>query len=481
MDSVQFALALDHFDVTVHQPHPPGYFLYVMLGRVFNKFINDPNTTFISISIIFSVLTVLVTYRLGEELFDSRCATIAALYAVVSPNLWFHGEVALSYTVESFFSALIALLCWRIHNGKTQYIWMLALAMAVAGGVRQNTPVFLAPVCLYSLRKVSIPKVLAVFCVFVVFSLFWFIPMTRMTGGFDSYVEALRQIWLSTAAPNTVFHKGWQALTHHSFILFNFVAYGIGGGIVVLIFFLYYVIRNRKCISIDTPKATFSSLWILPSFLFFLLISIGPSVPGHVLIFLPPLLLLAAKSTVCLSDELTRLLNRDFLFPITFILILTNLYIFFCLTYPVSYPTIREHDRTLSTVIAKMKVFDPTAFVLFMDENDIYYGLSHAIYYLPDYRSYDSGIISFSRKENLKIWGGYGKRTLLTDKIVLPEGTNNFATLLFTEEKNRLAPKGGCKIENLLPGVSLVSGHVACLNEIYPKLELCRRLSHITN
>src|SRR5439155_8397165 len=32
-DAVQFALALREYDVVKHQPHPPGYILYVGLGR----------------------------------------------------------------------------------------------------------------------------------------------------------------------------------------------------------------------------------------------------------------------------------------------------------------------------------------------------------------------------------------------------------------------------------------------------------------
>ena len=34
LDSVNYAFALDHFDPVAHQPQPPGYFLYVLLGRV---------------------------------------------------------------------------------------------------------------------------------------------------------------------------------------------------------------------------------------------------------------------------------------------------------------------------------------------------------------------------------------------------------------------------------------------------------------
>ena len=198
MDSIQFALALEHFDVTVHQPHPPGYFLYVMLGRLFNFFIRDPNTTFITISILFSALTVVVVYYLGKELFDSKCALIAALFAITSPNLWFHGELALSYAVEAFFSVFIAFLCWKIYNGKENYIWLLAIVVAIAGGIRQNTPVFLFPLCLFSVWKLPLRKILASVCLFAGSTLLWFVPMTRMTGGLNAYMAAFRQLWASS-------------------------------------------------------------------------------------------------------------------------------------------------------------------------------------------------------------------------------------------------------------------------------------------
>src|SRR4030042_238026 len=71
-DSVQFALALEDYDITVHQPHPPGYFLYVMLGRLVNLFVKDANTTFIFISILFSSLQVVTLSFFGIEIFDTQ-------------------------------------------------------------------------------------------------------------------------------------------------------------------------------------------------------------------------------------------------------------------------------------------------------------------------------------------------------------------------------------------------------------------------
>src|SRR5438445_8401868 len=88
-DSVQFALALEKYDVYLHQPHPPGYFLYVMAGKLVNYFIQDANASFIAISVVASALTVVAVYYLARAIFDEGTAWCAGMLAVTSPLLWF--------------------------------------------------------------------------------------------------------------------------------------------------------------------------------------------------------------------------------------------------------------------------------------------------------------------------------------------------------------------------------------------------------
>ncbi len=52
IDSVQSAPGTDEFNVPLHQPHPPGYFLYVMAGRLARLLFHDPNTALVSISAV---------------------------------------------------------------------------------------------------------------------------------------------------------------------------------------------------------------------------------------------------------------------------------------------------------------------------------------------------------------------------------------------------------------------------------------------
>src|SRR6185295_7552782 len=63
-DAVQFALALREYDVVKHQPHPPGYILYVALGRLVHGWTGDPAAAYVVLAVLFSGLGTFVVYLL---------------------------------------------------------------------------------------------------------------------------------------------------------------------------------------------------------------------------------------------------------------------------------------------------------------------------------------------------------------------------------------------------------------------------------
>jgi hypothetical protein len=91
VDSVNFAPALRRFDPTAHQPHPPGYFLYVCLDRLVNLLLPDANAALMAISIAASCGAAWMTHLLMEEWFGGRPALIALVLFLVSPHCLFHG------------------------------------------------------------------------------------------------------------------------------------------------------------------------------------------------------------------------------------------------------------------------------------------------------------------------------------------------------------------------------------------------------
>src|SRR5215467_1513328 len=91
LDSVNFALGMAHFDPGVHQPHPPGYFLYICCGRLLAHFTHDPNLALVLLSIAASCGTVVFIYLLAQKWFGRSSARFAAILFLVSPLAWFHG------------------------------------------------------------------------------------------------------------------------------------------------------------------------------------------------------------------------------------------------------------------------------------------------------------------------------------------------------------------------------------------------------
>src|SRR5207344_1777646 len=76
-DSVEFALAITDYNVVLSQPHAPGYFLYVMLGRLVNVLVGDPHASLVWMSIVGGAGLVGVTYLLGTALFGRTAGVIA--------------------------------------------------------------------------------------------------------------------------------------------------------------------------------------------------------------------------------------------------------------------------------------------------------------------------------------------------------------------------------------------------------------------
>lgn len=192
-DAVNYALALDHFDVRLGQPHAPGYPLYILLGRAFNLIFQDHLAALVWLSAVFSGLAVIATYLAGREMFGRRVGVIAALLLATSTLFWYLGEAAAPYTIDLFASALFGWLCYRLARSPGRAIvWISAVTLGLAGAFRLQTLVFLLPLFLYALRNRSWKMVAgAVGTVGLVFGAF-FGPAVMVSGGPSAFVRSMR-------------------------------------------------------------------------------------------------------------------------------------------------------------------------------------------------------------------------------------------------------------------------------------------------
>lgn len=377
-DSVQFALSISQFDVSLHQPQPPGYIIYVFIAKIINFLIPDAHLSLLILSILFSGLATSLLYLLGRSIFDRYTGLAASCLFISSPLIWFQGEVAFSYIVEAFFVILLILVCYQIGQGNSKLVFLSAIILGISGGVRQNTFLLLLPIFLYSLRTQNKRTYLFSTLILVLTVLMWFLPMVYLSKGFISYHSTVNRQWEYVVKSYTVFYGGWPAFINNFVYLLNFIIWSLCLGLIPFIIYLYYLVRNKMIFS--NKKSIFFLFWIVPSSLFYLTVHINN--PGYIMTFAPALFLICGKAISFLSPKIFR---RNFLL-IT--LCLFNLLIFIFSPLPVSVGEIKNHDFILSEKVKTIKHNFPADKTLILTLNYFYYGFRHAQYYLPDYCIY---------------------------------------------------------------------------------------------
>ncbi len=396
-DSVNFALGMEWFDVRLHQPHPPGYLLYVLLGRAVNLLVGDTNASLVWISVIFGGLTASAVYLLGRRLFGETEAVIAALFALTSPAFWFYGDVALTYIAEAFFVTAIALVCLETLHGDWRMALLSALLLGLAGGIRQTTLALMLPLWLFSLWRCSWRVRISAVCLLILTVLAWLIPTVVLSGGLGPYLEASRSIGGGVLSDFELLRGGEAALG--PFVrLGMYLFYGLMLGLVPL---AYWVVkearRTRSGLKtwLHDDRVQVIGLWLIPNLVFY-----APLVraPGHTFSFISALVLITAAALVALSHDLAERLAwpEARLAPALAGLVLAANIVFFLAAPPYllgiqrvvtttpSWPTIYTRDRYLGErITAIQQHFEATSTVILTTGPDY----RHADYYLRGYHA----------------------------------------------------------------------------------------------
>ncbi len=310
-DSVNFAFAMHKFDIAADQPQAPGYIAYVWLCRLVDLLFRDPQATMVWIAVVSSGLAVVALYLLGRAVFGRRTGLAAALLLASSPLFWFYGEIALPHTVDTFLVILSAWLLYEIAQGRSWAVIPAAVSLAVAGGIRQQTPVFLAPVTLFAailfLRRVSwreglrwgLPAVV----IFALLCAAWFFPLVRSVGGFTEYRHLLSAYSEHYDRTTSLFMgAGLWGLTRNLRKLGMYTLYGWSAALApVLVFSVRYLPRR---LGFSWERVAFIAAWIAPSLFFYTAIHMGQQ--GLVFVFLPAILLIGAEALVRLAEKPRR-------------------------------------------------------------------------------------------------------------------------------------------------------------------------------
>jgi Protein O-mannosyl-transferase TMEM260-like len=195
-DSVNFALALDSFDLLKHQPHPPGYRLYVAAGKLVHLLIPSHAAVLTLVSSLSGAAVAAMVFMLLGRFVDWGVALVAAIAMALSPLFWLQSGLALTDMFAMLFVVAFLLVednpVSTAQGERARRIACGIIAGLSLGARPHVTPLIVAYWGVRALWSGSFSwrhlptAVLAS----LAGALAWLIPAAVATGGFDAYVSA---------------------------------------------------------------------------------------------------------------------------------------------------------------------------------------------------------------------------------------------------------------------------------------------------
>jgi hypothetical protein len=306
-DSANYALAVrDFYNVAFHQPHPPGYPLYVFFARLINLAVNDANRALVLEGIAWSALAVGCTIGLGRAMFGRGFGLLAGLLLVCTVGFWGYGEVAYPYVALAGETATLALLAHRVIGGQPRWFVGFAVAWAVALGTRWDAAVFCLPLGLWAALRVGWRWRLAALGAAGLIVAAWAVPMVAASGGWDVYRQAVID-YLKVWSPQSAYVVGDFAsggdtqATYNLNFLVNYLRQMLGVGLVLVL----YAIGRRfgPARLAGDYRSRFLAVWVVPPLLVYVFAHLGES--GYVLSLAPQAAMLIGLAMLDLRDEVT--------------------------------------------------------------------------------------------------------------------------------------------------------------------------------
>lgn len=205
IDSINFALGVREFNVAQHQPHPPGYPVYVALASISTRMFDllgvaGPEARGLAFwGALAGTALVPLLFMLFHALDGStRRAAAATVLAVTAPVLWFTALRPLSDVtgLAAAVAAQVLLLRSGVNPAGVHALTAGAFVAGFAIGVRSQTFLLTLPLLAVMLVRVT-PRswltYLKVAGALITGVLVWAIPLLIASGGVGEYLAALEQ------------------------------------------------------------------------------------------------------------------------------------------------------------------------------------------------------------------------------------------------------------------------------------------------
>lgn len=267
IDSINFALGLRHYDVAQHQPHPPGYPVYIALGRtakatleVFAASLESPRLESLALAIwspLAGAVALIAVYSVFSTLSTSSMALWATALLGASPLFWLAGSRPMS-DMPGLALALSAQALFLKGASDKRALVIGALVAGLAAGIRVQTACLTLPLFAGALvqqrREGVFWMATRPIAAMAAGGFAWAIPLIVLSGGIERYLAALGtqagedfawtgMLW-TTPTPRRLAFALWE-----TFVLpWDSVPLGIAIGVLALVGLVIAWLRHRRAV-----------------------------------------------------------------------------------------------------------------------------------------------------------------------------------------------------------------------------------------
>ncbi len=188
-DEFLFAEAVKNFDPSRYHPHPPGYPLFVIIGKVFNAFVHDPWRGLVIFGVIAAPIGFIALVRAFRNWIDDPdLAVCGALVYYFSASMLVHGSLALSDGPAMMFVALALFAISSPHDADHERNAIaIGIWTSAAIGTRPQLLIPIAPMLVIALLQMrTLRQRVACIIAFTILSLMWFLPLADAAGGLNA-------------------------------------------------------------------------------------------------------------------------------------------------------------------------------------------------------------------------------------------------------------------------------------------------------
>ncbi len=201
LDSINFALGLSRFDVAQHQPHPPGYPVYIVAARAVRAALHDDVRALALLSAAagaMGVTALIALFGRIDRRMPRRWAVVAAAVTATSPLYWFTAARPLSDAAG--LAAAVAVQAVTMGASTPRALVLPSFIAGLAIGIRSQVALLTVPLLMFAVARQAKAARLAgalralwgaETVAFVLGVALWAVPLVALTGGPAGYWHAV--------------------------------------------------------------------------------------------------------------------------------------------------------------------------------------------------------------------------------------------------------------------------------------------------